>query len=209
MPPPRARHPADPPGPHNISFRAYMSCAAANIPLRPRWAVARALLPRQGSLRPCRQVPRIQRIAAHAAEPAPSSSSEPPPPSPPPPPAPSKAASLPPERLKQLRRDGLALKDVIKMGRRGPAEGLASQVRQRWNTSEVGGQRRLCWRAVAQRASCCAASSTSSMPAVLLTETCCLNCAAQWGDSCTRLLPAPLSLPRWPACTATASTLLT
>lgn len=49
----------------------------------------------------------------------------------------SAAASLPPERLKQLRRDGLALKDVIKMGRRGAADGLAKQVQQRWNTSEV------------------------------------------------------------------------
>lgn len=49
----------------------------------------------------------------------------------------SAAASLPPARLKQLRRDGLALKDVIKMGRRGAADGLARQVQQRWNTSEV------------------------------------------------------------------------
>lgn len=52
-------------------------------------------------------------------------------------PATDAAAALPAERLKQLRRDGLALKDVIKVGRLGVAEGIAVQVRQRWNTSEV------------------------------------------------------------------------
>lgn len=52
-------------------------------------------------------------------------------------PAPAAADSLAPDRLKQLRRDGMALKDVIKMGRRGVAEGLTKQIQQRWNTSEV------------------------------------------------------------------------
>lgn len=46
-------------------------------------------------------------------------------------------ASVPPERLKQLLRDGLALKDIIKLGRKGAAPGLAIQVRQRWYTSEA------------------------------------------------------------------------
>ena len=55
----------------------------------------------------------------------------------PPPAAASAADSLPPERLKQLRRDGLEIKNVIKLGRRGVADGLALQIRQRWNTSEV------------------------------------------------------------------------
>ncbi|KAI3428629.1 hypothetical protein D9Q98_007452 [Chlorella vulgaris] len=47
------------------------------------------------------------------------------------------AASISPERLKELRRAGLAIKDTVKIGRRGAAEGLANQVRQRWNTSEI------------------------------------------------------------------------
>jgi hypothetical protein len=50
------------------------------------------------------------------------------------------AASISPERLKELRRAGLAIKDTVKIGRRGAAEGLANQVRQRWNTSEVCGR---------------------------------------------------------------------
>ena len=122
-----------------------MSCAAAIAPIAQRWAPAKAPLrgqpARRLSLRPCRRLspaaaaPEFQPDAT--PDPAPSSSAPPPPP-----PAPSKADALPPERLKQLRRDGLAMKDVIKMGRRGPAEGLANQVRQRWNTSEV---RRQMW----------------------------------------------------------------
>lgn len=115
---------------------ATMACAAAFAPLQSLWGRP---LPSPAARPACQ---RRCLLTTHAAEQqaVPSSTAADPAPGvsvPPPPPATSKADSLPPERLKQLRRDGLALKDVIKMGRRGPAEGLASQVRQRWNTSEV------------------------------------------------------------------------
>lgn len=116
---------------------AAMACAAAFAPLQSLWGRP---LPSPAARPACQ---RRCLLVAHAVEQqaVPSSAAADSAPGvsvpPPPPPATSKADSLPPERLKQLRRDGLALKDVIKMGRRGPAEGLASQVRQRWNTSEV------------------------------------------------------------------------
>lgn len=49
----------------------------------------------------------------------------------------SKLDSIPPEILKELRRKALAMKDVIKLGRRGVAPGLVSQIKNRWKTSEV------------------------------------------------------------------------
>ncbi|KAL4428246.1 hypothetical protein ABPG75_002335 [Micractinium tetrahymenae] len=96
----------------------------------------RPTLPHSRRAPPARSSSSSEAAAAPQQHAAPATSS-----APPPPPSAvggsSAAASLPPERLKQLRRDGLALKDVIKIGRRGPAEGLARQVQQRWNTSEV------------------------------------------------------------------------
>lgn len=47
-------------------------------------------------------------------------------------------AALPLEELQRLQQEGLGLQDKIKLGRRGVAEGIVLQVRQRWNTCEVG-----------------------------------------------------------------------
>ena len=54
---------------------------------------------------------------------------------------------LPGDRLRQLRRDGLALKDKIKIGRLGVDGRVAAQIHRRWNTSEAraeGGRGRAC-----------------------------------------------------------------
>ena len=109
---------------------------------------AQPLRPQRGPCMYRRAAPGPSRHAAalvRAAEGA--DSIAPPPPEPlaasstaaadPPPAAASTADSLSAERLKQLRRDGLEIKNVIKLGRKGVADGLVLQIRQRWNTSEV------------------------------------------------------------------------
>jgi CRS1 / YhbY (CRM) domain len=50
---------------------------------------------------------------------------------------PSRLDSIPPEKLKQLRKLGLEMKDVIKIGRLGVGKGLIQQIKNRWQTSEV------------------------------------------------------------------------
>ena len=118
-----------------MSLATFAPCAQ---PLRPQRGPC---MYRRAAPRPSRHATAVVR-AAEGAEAVAS-----PPPEPlaasstasadPPPAAASAADSLPPERLKQLRRDGLEIKNVIKLGRRGVADGLALQIRQRWNTSEV------------------------------------------------------------------------
>jgi hypothetical protein len=54
------------------------------------------------------------------------------------PPLPSRIDSIPPEKLKSLRKIGLEMKDVIKVGRLGVGKGLIQQISNRWQTSEVG-----------------------------------------------------------------------
>lgn len=49
----------------------------------------------------------------------------------------SKLDSIPPARLKELRRKGHEQKDIIKLGRRGVCEPLVAQIKNRWKTSEV------------------------------------------------------------------------
>jgi pyruvate/2-oxoglutarate dehydrogenase complex dihydrolipoamide acyltransferase (E2) component len=82
--------------------------------------------------------PPLRAAAASAAAAAP------PPPGPPPPRPPprepklsERAATIAPVRLRALRRAGLALDDVSKVGRLGASEGLAERVRARWNSSPV------------------------------------------------------------------------
>lgn len=48
--------------------------------------------------------------------------------------------SIPAGKLKELRRLGLSMKDIIKLGRRGVGGGVVGQIFARWNTSEVRGQ---------------------------------------------------------------------
>ncbi|KAL4523071.1 hypothetical protein Ndes2526B_g07885 [Nannochloris sp. 'desiccata'] len=50
---------------------------------------------------------------------------------------PSRIDSIPPEKLKTLRRLGLEMKDVIKIGRLGVGKGIIQQINNRWQTSEV------------------------------------------------------------------------
>lgn len=45
--------------------------------------------------------------------------------------------AIPPTKLKALRRMGLEMKDVIKLGRLGVGEGVVYQIRNRWKTSEI------------------------------------------------------------------------
>jgi RNA-binding protein YhbY len=45
--------------------------------------------------------------------------------------------SIPPSKLRELRRTGLEMKDVIKLGRLGVGEGVIYQIRNRWKTSEI------------------------------------------------------------------------
>lgn len=78
------------------------------------------------------------RAESAGADPAPAASSSEPASAPSPRAAAGSALdSIPPEKRKQLITDGLAIKYVIKVGRQGASEGLATQIRQRWNTSEV------------------------------------------------------------------------
>jgi len=53
------------------------------------------------------------------------------------PPLPSRIDSIPPEKLKNLRKLGLEMKDVIKIGRLGVGKGIVQQIKNRWQTSEV------------------------------------------------------------------------
>ena len=97
------------------------------------------------------------------------------------------ADSLSPTRLKQLRQAGLAMKDVIKLGRRGAAPGLTSQIQRRWNSSEVGRRRT------------CAARADAELQSVhhhLLLQTVPHKYVA---------LPGPPPIGRWPGCAARAS----
>jgi hypothetical protein len=50
---------------------------------------------------------------------------------------PSQIDSIPPEKLKSLRKLGLDMKDVIKIGRLGVGKGIIHQIKNRWQTSEV------------------------------------------------------------------------
>lgn len=54
-----------------------------------------------------------------------------------PPSLPSRLDSIPPEKLKSLRKIGLEMKDVIKLGRLGVGKGIIQQIKNRWQTSEV------------------------------------------------------------------------
>jgi len=45
--------------------------------------------------------------------------------------------AIPPTKLRELRRMGLEMKDVIKLGRLGVGEGVVYQIRNRWRTSEI------------------------------------------------------------------------
>lgn len=45
--------------------------------------------------------------------------------------------TIPSTKLKALRRMGLEMKDVIKLGRRGVGEGVVYQIRNKWRTSEI------------------------------------------------------------------------
>lgn len=56
---------------------------------------------------------------------------------PPPPPAASPVDSIDPIKLKALRRLGLEMRDVIKLGRLGVGAGALHQIRNRWRTSEA------------------------------------------------------------------------
>lgn len=48
-----------------------------------------------------------------------------------------KLDQIPIEKLKALRKLGLSMKDVIKLGRRGVAPSVVVQIQNRWRTSEV------------------------------------------------------------------------
>jgi hypothetical protein len=50
---------------------------------------------------------------------------------------PPRIDSVPPEKLKCLRKLGLEMKDVIKIGRLGVGKGIIQQINNRWQTSEV------------------------------------------------------------------------
>jgi len=50
----------------------------------------------------------------------------------------SKLDAIPADKLKALRRAGLQMKDVIKLGRKGVCESLVAHIKRRWHTSEVG-----------------------------------------------------------------------
>ncbi len=56
---------------------------------------------------------------------------------PPPPPTISLLDSIDPIKLKALRRLGLEMRDVIKLGRLGAGAGAVVQIRNRWRTSEA------------------------------------------------------------------------
>ena len=45
--------------------------------------------------------------------------------------------SIPPAKLKALRKLGLEMQDVIKLGRLGVGSGIVQQIKNRWKTSEV------------------------------------------------------------------------
>ena len=49
----------------------------------------------------------------------------------------SPLSRIPPEKLKSLRRLGLEMQDVIKLGRLGVGQGVKQQIHNRWKTSEV------------------------------------------------------------------------
>ena len=76
------------------------------------------------------QRPVVTATCSPVSAPAPATAVEPPC-------LPSRLDSIPPEKLKSLRKIGLEMKDVIKLGRLGVGKGIIQQIRNRWQTSEV------------------------------------------------------------------------
>ena len=113
----------------------------ARLPLTSRWAppapqtasrrfpaLARSLLPAECSgAKACESsIENLDSVESGVA-----ADRDPPPPS-------RRLDAIPPPLLKALRRQGLQMKDAIKLGRLGVGDGMVEQIRRRWNTSEVG-----------------------------------------------------------------------